>query len=202
LVGASNLDHGIAWLAERTGVRAGGGGSHPHWGTRNALLSLGADKYLEIIAPDLAQTSYAFHLEVRTLRAPRLITWAAVTTDIDAVGRRARAAGCEVFGPRDGSRVRPDGKQLEWRTLRIVSRLAIGAIDLIPFFIQWSANTVHPSIDSPKGCTLKGFRMTHPNAAAVTALLNVLAIDADVTTDADAGIHATLDTPNGIVHLR
>lgn len=202
LIGTANLDQGIAWVEKRTGVGTALGGSHPGWGTRNALLSLGAGQYLEVIAPDLAQTSYHFHIDVRTLTDPRLITWAAVTSDIDDVARRAKAAGCEVFGPREGSRSRPDGKRIAWRTLRIDSALAVGAIDLIPFFIQWADETIHPSVDSPAGCTLKELRMTHPDAPAVNRVLEAVGIDAAAAPGADAAIHATLDTPKGLVRLR
>jgi len=202
LLGVADLDRGIAWVEERTGIRPIIGGVHPGRGTRNALMSLGDGKYLEVIAPDPAQTTYSFQTDVRTLREPRLVTWAAGTKDIDAVAQRAKTAGVSVFGPSDGSRARPDGTRLAWRTLGVGTSLAAGNIDPIPFFIQWSANTVHPSIDSPKGCALKEMRITHPNAPAVAKVLGGVGIEADVAIGSDAAIHATLSTPKGLVHLR
>ena len=202
LLGIGDLDRGIAWVAERTGVRAVIGGSHPGRGTRNALVSLGPMQYLEIIAPDPAQTAFTFQIDVRSLEEPRLINWAAGTTDIDDVARRAKAAGRQVLGPTDGSRARPDGKLMKWRSLGIASELAAGAVQPIPFFIQWSAGTVHPSEDSPKGCTLRAFRILHPSAAAVRDLLTSVGIDADVGQEPEATIRATLNTPNGTVELR
>jgi Glyoxalase-like domain len=202
LLGAADLDRGIAWVEERTGVKPAIGGSHPGRGTRNALLSLGNGKYLEVIAPDPAQTTYTFQIDVRTLSEPRLITWAVGTTDIEAVARRAKAAGYQVVGPADGSRARPDGTRLAWRTLGIASTVGASVVNPIPFFIQWSANTLHPSIDAPKGCALKELRMTHPNASAVTTVLGAVAIEAEVANGPDAAIHAALTTPKGLVHLR
>ena len=73
LLGTADLERGIDWLEERVGVRAAAGGVHPGVGTRNALISLGGDRYLEIIAPDVEQTNFDFPIDFRSLAEPRLI---------------------------------------------------------------------------------------------------------------------------------
>src|SRR5215469_6313783 len=86
LFGVSDLDHGIAWVEQRTGVRAIFGGVHPGRGTRNALLALGPRCYLEIIAPDPQQAGATagndMVTRLRALQEPRLINWAAHTDDL------------------------------------------------------------------------------------------------------------------------
>jgi hypothetical protein len=201
LLGIADLDRGIAWVERMTGVKAVIGGSHPGAGTRNALISLGGKQYLEIIAPDTMQGAYNFHIDVRTLSEPRLITWAAVTTDINAMAKQAGDAGHQIFGPRDGSRSRPDGKVLKWKTLGVLNKLGLQSVEPIPFFIEWAADSLHPSQDSPKGCELQSFEIEHSNPADVIEVLKKLGIAARVKQAKKLKLAATLKTPKGTVDL-
>lgn len=197
LLGVSDLDRGIAWVEKTTGVRAAIGGSHPGMGTRNALLSLGGRRYLEIIAPDPAQTAFNFRIDLRKLSEPRLITWAAATRDIGDIGMKARGAGLAVVGPEPGSRERPDGKVLRWKTLSVKVDLIADGVDPIPFFIEWAPDSLHPSQDSPEGCEILAFEVTHPKRADVSGILAKVGIDAGVKFGQPALLRASLRTPKG-----
>lgn len=201
LLGVADLDRGIDWVEEKTGVRAVIGGSHPGVGTRNALISLGDRRYLEIIAPDPAQEEYRSHIDVRSFTEPRIVTWAASATDIEALVQKVKAAGYGVEGPSDGSRARPDGKLLRWRTLDVPAELGRQGIDPVPFFIEWAADSTHPAADSPKGCELLSIEIEHPASASVAELLAGLGVEARVKQAPDPRIIATLRTPKGDVRL-
>jgi hypothetical protein len=199
LLGAPDLDAGIAWFEERTGVKAAIGGVHPGAGTRNALASLGGRQYLEIIAPDPAQSVFNFQIDLRRLTAPRLVTWAATSSDVEATAAAATKAGYKIFGPRDGSRARPDGVTLRWRTVGILAGFAEAEIDPTPFFIQWAADARHPSSDSPSGCRLTAFEIRHVDPAKLKSALLALGLDALVARSDTTRLRATLDTPKGPV---
>jgi Glyoxalase-like domain len=188
-------------VREADGVKAAVGGSHPGRGTRNALASLGGRRYLEIIAPDPRQTAYDFHPDLRELGGPRLVTWAALTTDIAATAERARRAGLQVFGPTDGSRARPDGKLLRWKTLAVQTGFGAQGVEPVPFFIEWAGDSPHPSQDSPRGCELLSFELGHPEPAGLIGVLRKLGIGAEVRGAEEARLRATLKTPKGEVVL-
>jgi Glyoxalase-like domain len=201
LLGVADLEDGIAWVERITGVTAVLGGSHPGVGTRNALLSLAGRQYLEIIAPDPLQTVYDFRIDLRTLTEPRLIAWAALTTDIQALANTARGSGHQLLGPRAGARARPNGTTLKWQTLGVANEFGLQAVEPFPFFIEWRADSVHPSQDSPTGCELLSFEIEHPGAAGLMGVLGTFGIGAKVHQSREVRLVAALQTPKGHLEL-
>jgi catechol 2,3-dioxygenase-like lactoylglutathione lyase family enzyme len=195
LLGCSDLDAGIAFVEQHTGLRAAFGGVHPGRGTRNALLSLGEPgreelnprRYLEIIAPDPAQTGASDTYGLQRLTEPRLVTWAAHPGDLDQFAARLRAANIAFDGPTAGSRKRPDGRLLKWRTISLRDNPG-----LLPFFIEWSADTTHPSVDAPRGCHLERFEILTPDSGALIETANQLGLDVVIAKAAKPQIHAVI----------
>ena len=129
------------------------------------------------------------------------MTWAAVTGDINALAKTAREAGHHILGPRDGSRARPDGTVLKWKILGVLNTLGLEGVEPIPFFIEWSADSLHPSQDSPTGCELQSLEIDHPDPASVIDVLKGLGIEAQVKPARKVKLSATLKTPKGDVEL-
>jgi hypothetical protein len=201
LLGVSDLDQGVAWVEKMTGVRPLIGGVHPGRGTRNALASLGGRQYLEVMAPDPAQEGVPLPYDLRSLTSPRLVHWAAATDDIERVAKIALAAGMKVFGPNEGARARPDGRMLKWKLLDVQARMGEIRFSPIPFFIQWAADSQHPSQDSPEGLELRSFEIESPEADIEVKTLRALGVKADMKQTGEPLLRARLKTPKGEIEL-
>jgi hypothetical protein len=195
LLGCSDLDRGIALVEEQLGVRAAFGGVHPGRGTRNALLSLGERHYLEIIARDPQQHDAADNYELKELNEPRLVGWAAHPGDVFQLAARLRSANIPFDGPTPGSRKRPDGRLLQWQTLNLKDNHS----GMLPFFIEWSAGTVHPSVDAPIGCKLDRFAISAPDDTELQRLSSLLTLDVRVGHAEKPELHARIAGPQGRV---
>jgi len=189
ILGCNDLDRGIEAVEEATGVRPAIGGVHPGRGTRNALLSLGERRYLEIMAPDLPQ--------IRQMTEPRLIGWAVHPPNIAAVAKQLSENKIAFTGPDDGSRKRPDGRVLNWKTIN----LADDRGGLLPFFIEWSADSVHPSKDVPAHCDLDYFEILSADPEEFSSVLKRIGLDLPVQRSDKARLHTLISGPKGDAKL-
>ncbi len=172
---APNLSEAIDEVEGLLGVRAAPGGSHPAWGTANALLALGPDVYLEIIGPDpnlpRPETGYSFGID--DLAAPRLVSWAVKAPNIEERVNASRERGYDPGPIQDGSRQQIDGPLLRWRLTR--PRLEEG-VGLVPFLIDWG-DTLHPAGNAPRGGAFVSMRAEHPEPVRVGASLEALDVE-------------------------
>ncbi len=195
-----DLARGVAEIERLIGVTPTPGGQHPGRGTRNALVALGADAYLEIVAPDPDQPPPASGrwLGVDTVAASRLTTWAARGTDLPAFRRRAIEQGVPLGEVRQGARQRADGVLLSWQ-LTDPEPLVAGGV--VPFLIDWGESP-HPARAAAPGATLVGFHLEHPDVAGVRRMLRTLGLDVGVAPAERAALVAVIEGPHGRVELR
>lgn len=197
VLGSSDLDQGIAWLEARSGVRPAPGGVHPGRGTRNALLALGPHCYLEILAPDPGQSTLTWYTQLPTLREPRLVAWAVHTNDLTAMAKKCSAAGYAIVGPGDYSRSRPDGRILRWKLFHLKDNRG----GVLPFFIEWASDSLHPASDAPAGCGLRGLQLESPAPDDLSKLCQSLEVEVPVVVGRHERLRAAITSPRGPVEL-
>jgi hypothetical protein len=202
LLGCSDLDACMAYVEGRTGVRAALGGVHPGRGTRNALLSLGGRRYLELIASDPKQNSVeSFAAKqwnlLKELKTPRLIGWAAHPGDLEVFARKLRESGIAFGGPWPGSRTRPDSRVLNWKTLSLTD----DHDGILPFFIEWGAGSLHPSADAPAGCHLERFAVAGRDSTELSKVFERLGIETPIERGEKPELRARIVGPNGTLEV-
>jgi Glyoxalase-like domain len=207
LLAVRDLDAAAAWIRDRHGLTALPGGLHPGVGTANLIVPLG-DDYLELIAvvdpAEAAASPHGHRLAAAPETGASLATWAVRVTDINALKQRLDEAGVATEGPLPGSRRRPDGVLLEWRTLRVGS----GQEPAIPFFIEWKvAAGDHPgasAVEHPAGnVLLRGVRLGSPDPEALADRLRVVldeGVDYQVEKSATEEPTAVVLSINGEEH--
>lgn len=199
VIAARNLEEGRAWLEGRLGVSMQPGGEHASFGTHNALLSLGPEAYLEVLAVNPAAPTPPrprwFGLDTPGLRAqledgPRLIHW---------VVRVPGLSGLDLA---------PFGEALDlsrgehrW-TLTVPPDGTLPSCGVLPSLITWQ--TPPPPTRLPDaGVRLEKLTLDTPDPDTLRAWLDSLHFvgEVEVREAPQVELSALLVTPGGLVTL-
>src|SRR5262249_27308223 len=126
-----------------------------------------------------------------------LIQWGLRTDNMDGLSQRLRDADIAFSDPKEGSRVRPNGQILRWRKMDLVNDRK----GLLPFFIEWSGDTVHPAQDAPSDCRLEQFNVLSPDMDVINPLLELFGFDLRVQSGEKDQLIAKLTGPGGSCDL-
>ncbi len=201
LIYATNdLQRGMEEIADLLGVAVNPGGSHPGFGTRNAIVPLGPDCYLEVIGPDPDQPAPAGEriFGIGDLEHGRLVHWCVRHDNLAAFVARARSLGVAMDDPVPMSRQTAQGQTLSWE---LAFPTAFGKPHPIPFFIDWG-NSPHPASAFPCEAELVSFEVLHPEAEAINEQLRALSIAPCARSNPTFAFAAQLHTPRGSILLR
>src|SRR5262249_56109472 len=102
-----------------------------------------------------------------------------------------------VEGREDGGGGGQGGKTVDWKWVML--REDRGG--LLPFFIEWGRDSLHPSEDAPRGCTLKRFFVESPAGADLAKQYKLLEVEVEVANGAAPRLRATISSPKGEVQL-
>lgn len=198
------LNNELADTVQRLGADLGAsfidGGKHPRFGTRNFILPLSNNSYIEVVAPldHPAAESVPFGQAVRR-RAESGGGWLSWVLAVDDLAPLEEKVG-RTAGP--GHRVRPDGVELRWNQ--------IGIIDLLddpqlPFFIKWDSESAHPSTAANNQISVSQIALSGQQSSVEQWLgqsFQKVANDVNLVwvEDDEAGIASiTFNSPNGSV---
>ena len=108
------------------------GGFHPRFGTRNRLIPLADDRYIEIVEvlehPVADKAPFGQVVRARSEAGGGWLGWAISVDNLSGLERRLGRNAV------DGSRHFPDGRLLEWKQIGV---RGTQADPQLPFFIKW-----------------------------------------------------------------
>jgi hypothetical protein len=199
---------GLASTAQRLGGLLGepfrDGGIHPRFGTRNMILPLRGDTYLEIVEvldhPASDKAPFGQAVRARSALGGGWLGWVVAVDDIATVERRL---GREAA---DGYRHRPDGKELRWKQIGVNGLIADPQL---PFFVQWqSPRQDHPSAGADGEFSLECLeiagdprRVSEWLGESVEAPLEDVKVEWVAPHGTPGVVAAQFQTPNGMVRI-
>lgn len=208
LLPVADLEEGARRIRERVGLEAIPGGRHPNVGTANMIVPLGR-QYLELIAIVDSQEAAASRLGTRITAAlderRMFVDWAVRTRDLGGMRSKLLAAGWDLPPVAEGSRLRPDGQVLHWRTQDVNTD---GSRSAVPFVIEWDVPAgLHPgeaAAGHPSGATaLRRVVIGARDPARARDQLQLVLGDSDlyeVRAAASDGVEElVLDSPHGVL---
>ena len=141
-------------LAKLIGVPAIDGGVHPRFGTRNVILPLAGERYVEVVEvldhPASDKAPFGQAVRARSELGGGWLGWVVRVDDITAVEQRLGRASAPGF------RRTTTGEEVRWRQLGVKGLIADPQL---PFYVEWDQTTRHPSGDGPSEVHLIGLEI-------------------------------------------
>lgn len=137
--GVQDLEAAASRMKADFGLGSILGGRHPGWGTGNWIVPLGPN-YIELLAAvdkaEAERSELGRSLLAAVAEGDRFLGWCVSTDDVETVAARL---DLPVVA---GTRERPDGSKLRWRSAGLDRAMAEPSL---PFFITWDVpDELHP----------------------------------------------------------
>jgi Glyoxalase-like domain len=141
-------------LAKVIGVEPVDGGIHPRFGTRNVILPLAHERYVEVVEvldhPASDKAPFGQAVRARSEAGGGWLGWCVAVDDLSVMEERIGRQAVP------GNRHRPDGVELRWRQLGIKGLMSDPQL---PYFVQWEDATLHPSTSAQTEVTIDSLQI-------------------------------------------
>jgi hypothetical protein len=200
VMAARTLKEGMDHVQNQLQVPLEPGGQHQIMGTHNALLRLGINCYLEVIAEDPSlpppQRPRWFGLDTpgikkRIAEIPRPVHWVVRTPDYYLMDSKLMTALGRIIPMSRG--------QLRWK-ITVPDDGSLPQNGVLPSVIQWLSER-HPAAMLPdRGCRLQSLEATLPDSTRVCRYLEAMGLKQFITILAgpDIRLKAVIKTPKGL----
>ena len=192
-------------LGEALGVTPCDGGIHPRFGTRNMILPLAHERYVEIVEvldhPSSDKAPFGQVVRARSEAGGGWMGWV-IRVDDDLAAVEARLDRTAV----EGNRRLADGREFLWKQIGIKGTLADPQL---PFFVKWGEGSPHPSAEASTDVTISSL-MIAGDPARVTDWLgglppeetsSVITFDFVAPHGTPGLMSVTFNTPGGPVTI-
>lgn len=128
-------------ISAALGVDAVRGGVHPRFGTRNMIIPLADNKYLEVVEvldhPASDKAPFGQAVRARSAAGGGWMGWCVAVDDLAPFEERLGRSAVP------GNRKFPDGRELVWQQIGI---LGLIADPQVPYLLKWEGDpSLHPS---------------------------------------------------------
>ena len=194
-----DLEEGILWIEKKLGVRPVYGGQHQTEGTHNALLNLGKECYLELLAIDYSNKNITANrwMGVDLIDQPTISRWAVKSDNLEEEVSFLKNVNPLLGNYKAGSRTKSDGTILKWQ---LSIPLPEPKVEVTPFLIDWQ-DSIHPTTSLDQKCELIGLNLTHPQPSEIQHLMKNLNLDFEIKKGKEAKISIAIQCPNGLIYL-
>jgi len=195
-----NLEWGIDHIHNLVGVRPTFGGYHTTQGTKNAILNLGNQIYLEILAVDMDNTAFSNNrwMGIDLIQNPKITRWAIKSSDLLSDVAVLSKNNPSLGHKSKGERKMTNGELLQWE---MALPLSTPEVELMPFMIDWKDSAAHPTDGLSDACRLNRISFYHPEPARTQSSFNELGIHEQINLDHQPKISISIQCPNGVVQL-
>lgn len=195
-----DFDLALSDLSEKLGVNPVIGGRHLHHGTKNALINLGNQCYLEILAKDEENTTFTGTrwMGIDLITQPTITRWAVKSPDIEKGSAILKDFQSDLGKISSGERLTTDGSLLKWKMTLPTSE---PEVDIIPFLLDWSESAFHPCDRMENGCELVDLVFYHPRPEDVQKLFFSMSIENKILHSPEPKIEIKIKGPYGVISL-